>query len=273
MKTLASLVAVIACAGAALLVIVYFAQAHLVYFPQVGRDVRTTPAVVGLTYEDIWLESAPGVTIHGWFVAHPAARGAVLFFHGNAGSVALRLDWLRMFHDLGYATLVIDYRGYGRSAGRPSERGTYEDATAAWRYLTQDRAVAAHDIVIAGESLGAAVATELASRTEPRALVIQSTFTSIPELGAELYPFLPVRWLSRIDYDTRLRIGRVAAPVLVAHSPADEIIPYRHGKAIYEAAREPKVFVELAGGHNEGILFVRPEWVAALDAFLRRSQR
>jgi len=273
MKTVGVLVGVALLAYAALALVIFFAQARLVYYPQIGRDITTTPSAVGLAYEDVWLESSPGVRVHGWFVPHRAAKGAVLFFHGNAGSIALRLDWLRMFHDLGYAVLIVDYRGYGRSAGEPSEQGTYADASAAWDYLARVRGVPAKDVVIAGESLGAAIATELAARTAPRALVIQSTFTSVPDLAAELYRFLPVRWLSRFDYDTRSRIVRVSAPVLIAHSPADEIIPFHHGKVLYESAHDPKVFVELAGGHNEGYLYMRRAWIEALADFLRRSER
>jgi len=273
MKTVAVLFGIAVLAYAALVVLVFFVQARLVYFPQVGRDITATPSAVGLSHEDVWLESAPGVKIHGWFVPHRAAKGTVLFFHGNAGSIASRLDWLRMFHDLGYAVLIVDYRGYGRSAGEPSEQGTYADASAAWNYVTALRGVGAQDVVIVGESLGAAIATELAARTAPRAVVIQSTFTSVPDLAAELYRFLPVRWISRFDYDTHSRIARVSAPVFVAHSPADEIIPFHHGKALYAQARDPKVFVELAGGHNEGYIFMRREWVEALADFLRRSER
>lgn len=272
-KTLVSLIAVAALAYLALTLFVFFFQARLVYFPQVGRDLVSTPGAVGLAYEDVWLDSAPGVKIHGWFVPHRAAKGTVLFFHGNAGSIALRLDWLRMFHDLGYAAFMVDYRGYGRSSGEPSETGTYEDASASWDHVTAVRGVAPKDIVIAGESLGAAIATELAARRAPRALVIQSTFTSVPDLASELYRFLPVRWISRFQYDTGSRIAHVSAPVLIAHSPADEIIPFRHGRVLFERAREPKVFVELAGGHNEGFLFARRAWVDALDAFLRRWER
>lgn len=273
MKTLVSLAALVVLAYAALILVVFFLQERLLYFPQMGRDVATTPNAVGLKYEDVWLESAPGVKIHGWFVAHPSAKGTVIFFHGNAGSIGLRLDWLQMFHELGYATLIVDYRGYGRSSGKPSEQGTYEDASAAWEHVTRVRGVAPKEVVIAGDSLGAAVATELAARTSPRALVIQSTFTSVPDLAAEHYRFLPVRWISRFDYDTLSRIAHVSAPVLVAHSPMDELIPFHHGQALYAKAREPKRFVELAGGHNEGYIFARRAWIDALAEFLRRSER
>jgi fermentation-respiration switch protein FrsA (DUF1100 family) len=131
--------------------------------------------------------------------------------------------------------------------------------------------VRARDIVLFGESLGGAVAAWLAARVSPRALVLASSFTSVPDLGAEVYPFLPVRWLSRFSYDTLAALERVRAPVLVAHSPEDEIVPYRHGLRLYAAAREPKAFLVLAGGHNEGFVFARPEWVAQLAAFLERA--
>lgn len=272
MKTLATLALVLALAYGSIVLLVYVFQSRLLYFPQVAREVNLTPARIGLAFEDVWLKSAPDVDIHGWYVPHPRARGTVLFFHGNAGSIALRLDWLRMFHDLDYAVFIVDYRGYGRSRGEPSEQGTYADATAAWAHLAQARRIAPADIVIVGESLGGAVAAELASRTRPRAVILQSTFTSIPELAGEIYPFLPVRWISRHDYDTRSRMARIDAPVLIAHSPQDELIPYRHGRELFEQAREPRHFVELSGGHNEGFLFVRPAWVAEVGTFLHRFE-
>src|SRR5690606_12735271 len=142
----------------------------------------------------------------GWFVGRPEPKGVALILHGNAGSIALRLDWLRMFHDLGYARFIIDYRGYGRSSGTPTEQGTYEDARLAWSHLVTERGFAARDIVLFGESLGGAIAAHVAARETPRALVLHSTFTSIPDLAAQIYRFLPVRWLSRFRYDTRAHL-------------------------------------------------------------------
>lgn len=271
-KLLASLVRIAALAYVGLTLLLFFTQARYIYQTEVGRDITSTPQDARLAYEEVWLDAAPGVTLHAWFLPHPAARGTVLFFHGNAGSIA-RLDWLRLFHDLGYATFIVDYRGFGRSTGQPDEQGTYDDASAAWRYLTTTRGIAAHDVVIVGESLGGAVAAELATRVSPRALVLQSTFTSIPDLAADIYPWLPVRWISRFSYDTGSRIAQVSAPVLVAHSPDDDLIPFRHGQTLHARANEPKRFIALAGGHNEGFLFARPEWSLALDAFLRSTER
>ena len=250
---------------------VFLAQERLVYFPQAAREHAVTPAAQGLPYEDVEIRTEDGETLHAWWVPAAAARGTVLHFHGNAGNISHRIDYARMFRGLGYNTLLVDYRGYGRSTGSPSEAGTYKDAAASRRWLTETRGLSDRDIVVFGESLGAGVACWLAERHAPRALVLASTFTSVPDLGSEVYVFLPVRLMSRIHYNTRECVGKVDAPVLVVHSPGDDIIPYAHGERIYAAAREPKAFLKIAGGHNDGFVFMRPEWVKAVGEFLEKA--
>jgi len=166
--------------------------------------------------------------------------------------------------------LIFDYRGYGRSSGKPSEAGLYRDAETAWAYLTRARGIAPENIVLFGESLGGALAAHLAAWERPGALVLSSVFTSVPDLAADLYPWLPARWLARLRYDTRAALARAKCPVLVAHSPDDEIIPYRHGEELFSAAPGPKVFLSLAGGHNNGFIFMQEHWVDALADFLRQ---
>ena len=246
---------------------VFIAQESLVYFPQTGREMVATPAVRGLPYEDVSLKTEDGETLHAWWVPAARPRGTVLLLHGNAGNISHRIDYAHMFRALDYHTLLVDYRGYGRSTGNPSEEGTYRDAQAAWQWL-RDRGTAEREIVLFGESLGGGVASWLAVRYAPRALVLASSFTSIPDLGAEVYPFLPVRRISRFSYNTLERLASVKAPVLVIHSPGDELIPFTHGQRLYEAAREPKAFLEVSGGHNSGFVFMRSEWVKALGVFL-----
>ena len=258
----------VAIAYAGLALVVYLFQPGLIYYPEVGHAVSATPNQAGLDYEDVKLVTADGVTVHGWFVPSSQPRGTVLFLHGNAGNISHRLDSLLMFQRLGYSTLIIDYRGYGNSTGKPSEQGTYLDAEAAWDYLTQTRKIPPATIVLFGESLGGAVAAWLATRHEPAALAIASGFTSVPDLAAKFYPYLPVRWLSRYSYDTREYLRSVAAPVFIAHSPDDEIIPFQQGRELYQAAKSPKRFLELSGGHNEGFIFAREAWVQALGEFL-----
>lgn len=271
MPLLAKVAIVAALSFAMLLALLWLLQERLVYFPQMGRDILVTPAGRGLRYEDLTLAASDGERLHAWWVPADVPKGVVLLFHGNAGNISHRIDYAVMFRRLGYSTLLLDYRGYGRSTGSPSEAGTYVDAETAWRWLTDERKVAARDIVLYGESLGGGVASWLAARHDVRALILASTFTSTVDLGSEIYPFLPVRLAARIRYDTIGRLPSVRAPVLVIHSPDDEIIPFSHGRRLFEAAPEPKAMLELAGGHNDGFVFRRQEWVARLEAFLLTS--
>ncbi|OGS92684.1 MAG: lysophospholipase [Gallionellales bacterium GWE2_58_10] len=248
--------------------VLYFFQSHLVFYPEAGREIIAAPSHVGLPYKDVRLTTDDGLSLHGWFIPAAEARGTVLFLHGNAGNISHRIDTLQMFHRLGYSTLIFDYRGYGSSGGTPSEQGTYRDAEAAWRYLTEQRRIPSCRIVLFGESLGGAVASWLAARQKPAALVIASGFTSVPDLAQHFYPYLPVRWLAHLRYDTRKNLRAVAVPVLIAHSPEDEIIPFEHGQALYAAANSPKRFLELGGGHNDGFIFMRESWVRELKDFL-----
>lgn len=270
MRLMWQILGMLAAAYAGLAGVLYFSQSSMVYYPEIGREIVATPRQAGLDYEDVKLVTADGIALHGWFVPRVDSRCTVLFLHGNAGNISHRLDFLRMFHRLGCSTLIVDYRGYGNNAGKPSEQGTYQDAEAAWRHLTEIRKIPSDTIVLFGESLGGAVAAWLATRHRPGALVIASGFTSVPDLAAKFYPFLPVRRLSRFDYDTRSYLRAVEAPVFIAHSPDDEIIPFQHGRALYEAANAPKQFLELGGGHNEGFIFARDSWVQALGEFLDR---
>jgi fermentation-respiration switch protein FrsA (DUF1100 family) len=258
-------------AYAVILLCVFLFQPRLVYFPQVERELTTTPRATGLDYEDVALHTADGVKLHGWWVPAGEARGTVLMMHGNAGNISHRLGYLTMFNRLGYSVLLFDYRGYGKSGGNPDEEGTYRDGEAAWQHLTEARKLSPRDIVIVGESLGGGIATWLAAKYPPRAVVLASTFTSVPDLGAQIYPWLPVRLLARVRYDNRARVGAIDAPVMIAHSRDDDIIPFSHAEALFAAAHEPKQMLVLAGGHNDGFLFTRDAWVAAVGAFLERT--
>ena len=260
-------------AYAAVLALVFVFQSRLVFYPEIGREVAVTPQTYGLKFEPVEIRTADGETLQGWWVPSEEPRGTVLLFHGNAGNISHRLDYLMMFHRMRYTTLIVDYRGYGRSTGSPSEEGTYKDAEAAWEYLRGARGVRQQDLVIVGESLGGAVASRLAAKVAPRAVVLLSTFTSATDLGAQIYWFLPVRLISRIGYDSVENLKRIKAPVFIAHSRDDEVIPFSHGRRLFELAREPKSFVEMRGGHNAGFIFARPEWSAQLSAFLERASQ
>lgn len=266
------LLTIAALSYAFLVVLLWLLQSRFIYYPGMGREIATTPSAHGARYDDLTLETSDGERLNAWWVPAESPRGAVLLLHGNAGNISHRIHYALMFRRLGYSTLLLDYRGYGKSTGSPTEQGTYVDAESAWRWLTITRRVPERDIVVFGESLGGGVASWLAARHQVRALILASTFTSAVDLGSELYPFLPVRLVSRFRYNTLARLRDVRAPVLVVHSREDEIIPFRHGRRLFETAGEPKAMLELAGGHNQGLVFGREEWVKALAAFLDASE-
>ena len=263
---LQSAVFITAAAWLALMILVYFFQARLIFYP--SRTLGQTPADIKLDYEEVFLQGRDAVEIHGWWLPAENARATLLFLHGNAGNISHRLDSLKIFHDLGLDTLIIDYRGYGKSRGKPSEQGTYLDAMAAWRYLTEDKGIRPQQIIIFGRSLGGAVAVRLAADTRVAGLILESTFTSITDVGRQHYPYLPVNYLARIHYPSIDRIDKINSPLLCIHSREDEIIPYRLGRALYDRAAEPKYFLEITGGHNGGFLESGRRYTAGLDAFI-----
>lgn len=255
-------------AGAGFLALLFFNQSKMVYLPQ--RDLTASPAAVGLRYEEVSFRAKDGVMLHGWFIPSDAARGVLLFCHGNAGNISHRLDSLRIFHRLGLSVFIFDYRGYGRSEGEPTEEGTYRDAEGAWDHLTLERGVPPQAIVIFGRSLGGSIAARSAMNHPAGALILESAFSSFKEAAEDVYPWLPVRLLARYDYDTAAFIARIRCPVLVIHSREDELIPFRHGERLFSAAKEPKAFLEIIGGHNDGFLRSGRAYEEGLNAFLTR---
>ena len=239
-----------------------------VYHPD--RVMAATGAELGRPFEDVFFKASDGVELNGWFF--PADTDshrrhlAVLVCHGNAGNISHRLDTYAALLATGVSVFAFDYRGYGRSRGRPSEEGTYRDAQAAHEWLRQ-KGFADTNIIPFGGSLGGGVAAELAARETVGGLVLQATFTSVPDLAAELFPWLPVRWLGKIRYDTHSKLPGLRIPVLVMHSRMDEIIPFHHGQRNYAAANEPKLFWELKDGHNDP-LADRKHFIAGVEKFL-----
>jgi hypothetical protein len=249
-------------------------QGRLIWFP--ARTLLATPADLHLPFEEVALATRDGVALHGWFIPADGARGAVLVCHGNAGNISDRIEIAERLRSLRVSTLLFDYRGYGKSAGAPSEEGTYLDAEAAFDWLA--KRPAAPPIVAFGESLGGAVAVELARRRPLAGLITESTFTSLPELGAQLYPLLPVKLLARYRYASIEKAAEVRCPWLLLHSRADELVPFSHVTRLFEAAsaaaetatamRPPPRLVEIAGGHNDGGFLASGAGEAAVASFL-----
>jgi len=254
-----------------LVAFLYFNQEKLVFVPT--RQLEATPDEMGLEYEDVFIEVEPGQRIHAWYLPcrndSVSAPKTVLFCHGNGGNISHRLDTGEYLTRLGVNVLLFDYRGYGLSDGQPTEENTYADADAAYHWLLNEKKVRPEDLCLFGRSLGGAVAVELGSRAPCAGVMIESTFTSVAAMGHHMYPFMPIKLLVRYNYDTLGMIGRLTRPILVAHSPQDELVPYEMGRALYDAAREPKVFVELSGGHNERLYFASRDYFENLRRFLK----
>ena len=241
-------------------------QSHYVYYPE--RVLLADPSSIGLDFESVHFETTDGVILSGWLIPSESAMGVVLFCHGNAGNISHRLESIQIFHRLGLDVFIFDYRGYGQSKGKPTEQGTYKDAEAAWRYLVEEHQVTPSQVIVFGRSLGGAVASWLAQSHTPRALILESTFTSLPNIAATLYPYLPVRLLLRSEYNTAEYLGRVDCPVLIVHSYDDEIMPFSHGRQLFEMARDPKKFLKISGTHNEGFITSGKHYEEGLNAFI-----
>ncbi|MBM3846603.1 MAG: alpha/beta hydrolase [Verrucomicrobia bacterium] len=238
-----------------------------------SREIFTDDPVPGRKLEDVFLTTSDGLKIHGWFLPADVSScrkdQVICLFHGNAGNLSSRGEMLATLLGTGANVFAIDYRGYGRSQGKPSEQGTYRDAEAAFDWLAA-RGFEPSKIIVHGESLGGGVASHLASVRPVGGLILQSTFTSIPDIGADLFPFLPVRWVGAMRYSTRDRMGKISVPVMVMHSRHDEIIPYAHGERNFQAAREPKLFWELKAGHNTYLSEDEDNFVEGLKRYLER---
>ncbi len=235
--------------------ILFFMQNRLLFLPHLpNRKIETTPTSIGLHYEQTTVRTADNIQLDSWFIPASDAAPTLLFFHGNAGNISHRLASIATFHDLDLNVFIFDYRGYGRSTGKPSESGVYRDAEAVWQYLTKHRGIDPHRIIVFGRSLGGAIAAWLAAHTQPAAVIIESSFTSVPELASKLYPLAPTRLLTRLQFNTLEHIQNVRSPLLVIHSHEDDLIPFAHGKALYETAQVPKQFLELIGNHGDGFM-------------------
>ena len=252
-------------------ILLFFRQSSMVFVP--NATIETSPSQLGLLFDDIVFRTRDNETLNGWFVPAPGANVTFLLCHGNGGNISDRVWAVKRLHDAGFNTFVFDYRGYGRSTGNPSETGLYLDARAAWDYLTIERGVSPSNIVIHGRSLGGAVACELATNVNAGALILEATFTSLPDLASKIYPYLPVQTLCRFRFNTLRRISHVHIPLLVAHSREDDMIPFAHGERIFQSANEPKAFGVLRGDHNSGEAMDDKAWLDTIHTFISKQMR
>jgi len=276
MLTILKTIAILAACYAAIIVWMYFAQQKMLYFP--SRTIAVTPADVGLEYEDVWLTNKLGTRIHAWWLPCENARFTLLFSHGNGGNISHRMESFLIFNELGVSVLIYDYSGYGQSDGDPSEEGTRADARSAWDWLVDEQNIKPDSIILFGRSLGGTITAGLAGDlaadgVSPAGLVLESAFTSVPDMGAYIYPWLPVRQLAKYQYNAVADLSEVRLPALFGHSQDDDIVPYALGRNLYESYQGPKSFLEMVGGHNGGYMLMGQAYHNGLNQFLSKLEQ
>ena len=229
------------------------------------------PGYVNLTYENNYYETTDGISIHGWFIPADSSEKVILFCHGNAGNISHRLESIQVFNRLGLNVFIFDYRGYGNSKGTISEEGTYLDAAGAWDFLINQKGYESAQIIVFGRSLGTGIASWLAREKDPGGLILESSYTALPDLGAKIYHYFSVRILSRYNYPPQENLNHINCPKLFIHSRDDVTIPFDNGLLLYESSPEPKRFLEIRGDHNGGFLESGEVYTDNLREFIAAS--
>ncbi len=254
---------------------VYFSQQSMVYNP--SSNMEATPKDMGFSYTDVELITAQGTHLHAWWLPHPNPRATLLFCHGNGGNISHREDSFRIFHSLNLNIFIFDYSGYGQSMGKPGEKAVHADTRAAWDWLTQEMDIPAEQIIIFGRSLGGGAAAGLAGSLQeqgirPHGLIMESTFSSLPDVGTTIYPWLPVRLLARSRFESSRALKKSDIPALFIHSREDDIVPYEIGRKLFESYPGPKDFLHIEGRHNQGFSETGQPYVNGLARYLNRLE-
>lgn len=257
----------IAAAFIVLILFIRFLEYKSLYFPL--KKIEATPGEINLDYEDVVVTAKDGIKIYGWFVPANKPRATILFCHGNGGNISHRMEKISMFNFLNLNVLIFDYRGYGRSTGHPLERGLYLDAEAVYDYLVKRKHISAGEIIAYGESLGGAVAIDLAWKNELGGIIIEEGFTSLRDMGKKIFPFIPTS-IYKSEFDSLRKIKDIRSPILIFHSVDDEIVPFELGRKLFDEAPEPKEFVQLQGGHNHAFLTSQELFMGKIDSFVNR---
>ena len=230
-----------------------------IYFP--ASYIEFTPSDFNLAYDDVYFLTSDGFKLNGWFIKASKPIATILFCHGNAGNISHRVEFIKMFNEAGFDVFIFDYRGYGKSEGKPDEKGLYLDAMASYKYMVDEKKIPPDSIVLYGESIGGNVAIDLALKMEAGFLISYASFTSAIDMGKRLFPFIPrgfLKLIASVEFDAGSKTKNIQIPKLIMHSEDDEIVPFALGEKLFKDASPPKEFYAMKGGHNEAI-FVNPE--------------
>ncbi len=242
-------------------VLLFLLQSKFLYCPV--KNVFYNPNELGIDYEDVTMQTTDGLLLNGWYIPAPDSQFTILFCHGNGGNIMHRLDSINIFYKLGISCFIFDYRGYGKSQGKPTENGTYIDAMTAYQWLTEEKKIDPNNIIVLGKSLGGSIAAELASKVPAASIVLESAFTSYVDMGRKFYWYLPVKYFAKYRYATIDYLKNIKCPVMIIHSPEDNVVPYEFGRRLFVEANGPKEFVEISGSHNDGFLTSGDVYISA----------
>ena len=260
----------VAVLGYVLLLAGLWAVQDRLMFGRSSKEIQELPDARGWTYEDVWRDVA-GEKTHGWWIPLENARGTVLFSHGSGRNVSGYLDDVALFRELGMSVLIYDYGGYGQSTGKASEERCYADARSMWKYLVETRGIGPQQIILDGSSMGGGVTAQLASEVDSAAVILESTFTSVPETLSDTYPFVPAKWICHIQFRNIDKVGGIKCPVLILHSRQDTVIPFPQSKELLEKVTAPKNFVEIHGAHHGGKFDSRDIYLQGVKTFIEEK--
>ncbi len=268
-KKMGSIIITIAGGYLLILILMYLFQNSLLFMP--SKEILQTPASAGLEAEDTWIQTEDGVTLHGWYFPNESAELVVILSHGNAGNISGRIAIAESLLKSNASVLIYDYRGYGQSEGSPSETGLNKDIDAVVSYLKEERGYSEWDMVMYGRSLGGAVAAYAASKYDVRGLVLDSAFLNLRAMIRDVYPFVPSSLAKyRFPTDEYVESLDPEMPVVVMHSPDDRIVKFEQGRKLYDLIEDPKLFIELRGGHNDNF-FASRDLIEGVWAFYIRG--
>ncbi|MCD6094270.1 MAG: alpha/beta hydrolase [Candidatus Omnitrophica bacterium] len=250
------------------LIMMRYKEKQSIYFPE--KEIAATPSYRGLPFEDVYFETTDGVELNGWFIPAKQASITLLFAHGNAGNISHRLEKIALFNKLRLNVFIFDYRGYGKSKGKPDEKGLYLDGKAAYDYLVLEKKIPPDEIVLYGESIGGAVVIDLATKANIKALITEGTFTCARDIIKVIYPFVPPAvFASR--FDSIGKIKNISASKLIIHSVDDEMIPFSLAEKLFKGAPPPKQLLKIKGSHNSAFLDSEGVFLSGIREFLKSA--